>query len=43
MAPTAKGPQTTDISHYTNHLAETPLDPFMKGAEWQARGHLRAA
>lgn len=31
------------ISNYTNHLAETPLDPFMKGAEWQAPGHLRAA
>jgi uncharacterized peroxidase-related enzyme len=22
------------ISTYANHLAETPLDPFMKGAEW---------
>lgn len=31
------------ISNYTNHLADTPLDPFMKGAEWQAPGHLRAA
>lgn len=22
------------ISNYTNHFASTPLDPFMKGAEW---------
>jgi uncharacterized peroxidase-related enzyme len=22
------------ISNYTNHLANTPLDPFMAGAEW---------
>ena len=29
------------ISNYTNHLAETPLDPFMKGAEWTAPGHLK--
>lgn len=28
------------ISNYTNHLAQTPLDPFMKGAEWTAPGHL---
>ena len=24
------------ISNYTNHIASTPLDDFMKGAEWQA-------
>jgi uncharacterized peroxidase-related enzyme len=24
------------ISNYTNHLANTPLDAFMKGAEWSA-------
>ena len=23
------------LSNYTNHLARTPLDNFMKGAEWQ--------
>lgn len=23
------------LSNYTNHLARTPLDSFMKGAEWQ--------
>ncbi|MET3970909.1 MULTISPECIES: carboxymuconolactone decarboxylase family protein [Bradyrhizobium] len=31
------------ISNYTNHLAQTPLDPFMKGAEWNAPGKLRPA
>jgi uncharacterized peroxidase-related enzyme len=31
------------ISNYTNHLADTPNDGFMKGAEWQAPGMLRAA
>ncbi|WMT77269.1 carboxymuconolactone decarboxylase family protein [Bradyrhizobium sp. Ash2021] len=31
------------ISNYTNHLAQTPLDPFMKGAEWNAPGKLKAA
>jgi uncharacterized peroxidase-related enzyme len=31
------------ISNYTNHLAETPLDSFMKGAEWKAPGKLKAA
>jgi uncharacterized peroxidase-related enzyme len=31
------------ISNYTNHLAETPLDPFMKGAEWEAPGRLTRA
>jgi uncharacterized peroxidase-related enzyme len=31
------------ISNYTNHIAETPLDAFMKGAEWQAPGHLARA
>jgi uncharacterized peroxidase-related enzyme len=28
------------ISNYTNHLANTPLDAFMKGAEWSAPRHL---
>jgi uncharacterized peroxidase-related enzyme len=31
------------ISNYTNHLAQTPLDTFMKGAEWQAPGKLKSA
>jgi uncharacterized peroxidase-related enzyme len=31
------------ISNYTNHLAETPNDSFMKGAEWTAPGKLKAA
>jgi uncharacterized peroxidase-related enzyme len=31
------------ISNYTNHLAKTPLDAFMKGAEWNAPGKLKAA
>jgi uncharacterized peroxidase-related enzyme len=31
------------ISNYTNHLADTPNDPFMKGAEWTAPGKLKAA
>ena len=31
------------ISNYTNHLAQTPLDSFMKGAAWQAPGKLEAA
>ncbi len=31
------------ISNYTNHLAQTPLDAFMKGAEWKAPGKLKAA
>jgi uncharacterized peroxidase-related enzyme len=31
------------ISNYTNHLADTPNDGFMKGAEWQAPGLLRHA
>ncbi|MGH7222387.1 MAG: carboxymuconolactone decarboxylase family protein [Gemmataceae bacterium] len=31
------------ISNYTNHLAQTPLDSFMKGAEWKAPGKLKAA
>ncbi|RDS84397.1 carboxymuconolactone decarboxylase family protein [Dyella psychrodurans] len=30
------------ISNYTNHLADTPLDAFMKGAEWKAPGKLKA-
>lgn len=29
------------ISNYANHLAETPNDAFMKGAEWTAPGKLR--
>ena len=31
------------ISNYTNHLAQTPNDSFMKGAEWNAPGKLRPA
>jgi uncharacterized peroxidase-related enzyme len=31
------------ISNYTNHLAETPNDAFMKGAEWTAPGKLKVA
>jgi uncharacterized peroxidase-related enzyme len=31
------------ISNYANHLAQTPLDPFMKGAEWNAPGKLKPA
>eukprot|EP01037_Dinobryon_pediforme_P018127 gene18127-18373_t len=31
------------ISNYTNHLAETPNDAFMKGAEWTAPGQLNHA
>lgn len=31
------------ISNYTNHLAETPNDSFMKGAEWTPPGKLRPA
>lgn len=31
------------ISNYANHIADTPLDSFMKGAEWKAPGKLRAA
>jgi uncharacterized peroxidase-related enzyme len=31
------------ISNYTDHLAKTPLDAFMKGAEWNAPGKLKAA
>lgn len=31
------------ISNYSNHLADTPLDSFMKGAEWTAPGHLKTA
>jgi uncharacterized peroxidase-related enzyme len=31
------------ISNYTNHLAQTPLDGFMKGAEWKVPGKLQAA
>ena len=31
------------ISNYTNHLAETPNDSFMKGAEWTSPGKLKPA
>jgi uncharacterized peroxidase-related enzyme len=31
------------ISNYTNHLAQTPNDRFMKGAEWTAPGKLKPA
>jgi uncharacterized peroxidase-related enzyme len=31
------------ISNYTNHLAQTPLDAFMKGAEWSSPGKLKPA
>ncbi|MCB8877930.1 carboxymuconolactone decarboxylase family protein [Acidisoma silvae] len=31
------------ISNYANHLANTPNDAFMKGAEWTAPGKLKAA
>jgi uncharacterized peroxidase-related enzyme len=31
------------ISNYANHFAQTPLDPFMKGAEWNAPGKLKPA
>jgi hypothetical protein len=31
------------ISNYTNHLAATPLDSFMQGAEWTAPGKLKLA
>jgi alkylhydroperoxidase family enzyme len=31
------------VSNYTNHLADTPNDAFMKGAEWTAPGKLKVA
>ncbi|WP_051386786.1 carboxymuconolactone decarboxylase family protein [Bradyrhizobium sp. ARR65] len=31
------------ISNYTNHLAQTPNDAFMKSAEWSAPGKLKPA
>ncbi|HEY1720571.1 MAG TPA: carboxymuconolactone decarboxylase family protein [Magnetospirillaceae bacterium] len=31
------------ISNYTNHLADTPLDSMMQGAEWKAPGKLKPA
>jgi uncharacterized peroxidase-related enzyme len=31
------------ISNYTNHLAQTPNDAFMRGAEWTAPGNLKPA
>ena len=36
-------PATKLISNYTKHLAETPNDTFMKGAEWSAQGKLKLA
>lgn len=30
------------ISNYTNHFADTPNDPFMKGVEWTAPAHQAA-
>ena len=34
---------TKRISNYTKHLAETPNDALMKGAEWSAPGKLKLA
>ena len=31
---TLHGAATKLISNYANHFADTPLDEFMKGAEW---------
>jgi len=31
------------ISNYTNHLAQTPNDSFMKSADWTAPGKLKPA
>jgi AhpD family alkylhydroperoxidase len=31
------------ISNYTNHIADTPLDAFMKGAEWTPPAKMRSA
>jgi alkylhydroperoxidase family enzyme len=31
------------ISNYANHLADTPLDPFMSGSEWTPPRKLRSA
>ena len=36
-------PATKLISSYTKHLAETPNDTFMKGAEWSAQGKFEPA
>ena len=30
------------ISNYTNHIAQTPNDPFMHGEEWTVPGRLKA-
>jgi hypothetical protein len=30
-------------ANYTNHVAETPNDSFMKGAEWTPPGKLKPA
>jgi AhpD family alkylhydroperoxidase len=37
------GAATKMLSNYTNHIVHTPLDPFMKGAEWQKPALARAA
>ena len=29
------------IANYTNHLADPPLDPFLKGAEWKTATNLQ--
>ena len=34
---------TKRISNYTKHLAETPNDTFMKGAEWSAQSKFEPA
>jgi uncharacterized peroxidase-related enzyme len=31
------------ISNYTNHLVDTPLDPFMKGSQWTPPSHRSVA
>jgi hypothetical protein len=31
------------LSNHSNHLAETPNDSFMKGAEWTPPGKLKPA
>ena len=36
------GAGTKLLSNYTNHIAHTQLDPFMKGAEWTKPGSPRA-
>ena len=34
---------TKRISNHTNHLAQTPNNAFIKGAEWRAPGKLKPA